>query len=128
MGFSIGSTVRFGWETFKKRPWLFVGATLLLFIASIMIKVLGRVIDGLSADLALGPLIAVALVNMAIYFALSTLYGMGTTAFGLAAHDNPDAVKLSALWHPNPFWKFSRPDDSLLAPYLGNRLTHRPSR
>jgi uncharacterized membrane protein len=31
---------------------------------------------------------------------------MGATAFYLAAHDNPDTVDLSALWHPRPFWKY----------------------
>jgi uncharacterized membrane protein len=31
---------------------------------------------------------------------------MGATAFYLAAHDNPETVDLSLLWHPRPFWKF----------------------
>lgn len=106
MGFSIKSTLRFAWETFKKRPWLFIGATLLLFVASFMIEALGRVIDGLSEDLDGIPLIAAVLANIASYLALNTLYGMGVTAFGLAAHDNPDTVEPSALWYPNPFWKF----------------------
>ena len=31
---------------------------------------------------------------------------MGATAFYLAAHDNPDTVDLSLLWHPRRFWKY----------------------
>ena len=41
-----------------------------------------------------------------INLVLGTLISMGATAFYLAAHDNPDSVELSALWHPHPFWKF----------------------
>jgi hypothetical protein len=38
--------------------------------------------------------------------ALGTLIGMGATAFYLAAHDNPDTVDLSALWHQQGFLKY----------------------
>ncbi len=31
---------------------------------------------------------------------------MGVTAFYLDAHDNPETVTLSSLWHPQPFWNF----------------------
>jgi len=41
-----------------------------------------------------------------INFVLSTFIGMGVTAFYLAAHDNPETVDLSTLWHPRPFWKY----------------------
>ena len=47
-----------------------------------------------------------SLIGGAVNFALSTFIGMGVVAFYLAAHDNPDSVELSALWHPQPFWKF----------------------
>jgi uncharacterized membrane protein len=30
MGFSVRSAIQFGWETFKKRPWFFIGATAIL--------------------------------------------------------------------------------------------------
>jgi len=106
MGFSIQSTLRFAWETFRKRPRLFIGATLLLFVANIVIEVIGRALDGLSANLDAAPLLAVAILSIAIYLAFATLWGMGVTAFGLAAHDNPHTAELSALWHPDPFWKF----------------------
>ena len=32
MGFTAGEAIRFGWETFKRRPWFFVGATLIVLV------------------------------------------------------------------------------------------------
>jgi hypothetical protein len=102
MEFSITSALRFGWETFKKRPWFFAGASLLVVLAEIVIEGISRAIDapfgGAESDQAfLGSLTSLA---------LSTLVSMGITAFGLAAHDHPETVELGALWHPHPFWKF----------------------
>jgi len=106
MGFSIQTTLSFAWETFKKRPWLFVGATLLLGIAQILVEGFGEAFKGLPENLDPVVLMAVGLIGSAIYFALSTLIAMGMTAFFLAGHDDPETVKLSALWHPRPFWKY----------------------
>jgi hypothetical protein len=102
MGFSATSALRFGWETFKKRPWLFIGAFVLVALAQVVVEGLSRAVDapfgGAEADHAfLGGLVSLA---------LNTLISMGVTAFGLAAHDNPETVELSALWHPRPFWKY----------------------
>jgi hypothetical protein len=102
MGFSPSSALRFGWETFKKRPWLFVGAFVLVAIAQSVTEGLSRAVDapfgGSESDYAfLGALLSLA---------LNTLISMGVTAFGLAAHDNPETVELSALWRPHPFWKY----------------------
>jgi hypothetical protein len=102
MGFSPSSAIRFGWETFKKRPWLFIGAFVLVAIAQVVTEGLSRAIDapfgGAESDYAfLGALVSLA---------LNTLISMGVTNFGLAAHDNPETVELSALWHPHPFWRY----------------------
>jgi hypothetical protein len=102
MGFSPSSALRFGWETFKKRPWLFIGAFVLIAIAQVVTEGLSRAIDapfgGAESDYAfLGALVSLA---------LNTLISMGVTNFGLAAHDNPETVELSALWRPHPFWKY----------------------
>jgi hypothetical protein len=37
MEFSIGSAIRFGWETFKKRPWFFVGASVVIALAYLVV-------------------------------------------------------------------------------------------
>ena len=42
MGFSPSSALRFGWETFKKRPWLFVGAFVLVALAQVVVEGLSR--------------------------------------------------------------------------------------
>jgi hypothetical protein len=102
MGFSPSSALRFGWETFKKRPWLFIGAFVLIAIAQVVTEGLSRAIDapfgGAESDYAfLGALVSLA---------LNTLISMGVTNFGLAAHDNSETVELSALWRPHPFWKY----------------------
>src|SRR5262245_59604823 len=88
MGFSPSSAVRFGWETFKKRPWFFAGAFVLILIAQSVVEGLSRLIyaplGGAEADHAL--------LGGIVSLALSTLFSMGVTALSLAAHDTPDTV------------------------------------
>jgi uncharacterized membrane protein len=43
-----------------------------------------------------------SIIGTVINLALGTLLSMGATAFYLAAHDNPDTVDFSSLWHPRP--------------------------
>src|SRR5680860_1395550 len=102
MQFSAGSAIRFGWETFKKRPWFFVGATVVILIAY---GVIGGATSGIDAAIGATPEDP-SLVGGLLNLVLSTFVGMGVTAFYLAAHDNPETVDLSALWHPRSFWKF----------------------
>jgi hypothetical protein len=102
MAFSITSALSFGWETFKKRPWFFVGAFALVVIAQAVVEGLSLAIDAPFG----GPEADHAFLGNLVSLALSTLISMGITAFGLAAHDNPETVELAALWHPHPFWKF----------------------
>ncbi|MBC8012921.1 MAG: hypothetical protein H7X74_02375 [Methyloceanibacter sp.] len=102
MEFSTGSALRFGWETFKKRPWFFVGSTFVILLASAFCEALTSGIDAVLTGSTEEP----SIIGTVINFALGTLISMGATAFYLAAHDNPDTVDLSALWHPRPFWKY----------------------
>ena len=102
MDFTVGSALSFGWETFKKRPWFFVGVSVVIFIAYMVV---GGVSSGIDAGLG-GSADEPTLTGAVVNFVLSTFIGMGVTAFYLAAHDDPETVQLSALWHPQPFWKF----------------------
>jgi uncharacterized membrane protein len=102
MEFSTGSALRFGWATFKKRPWFFVGSTVVILLASGLIDAFSSALHAAVGGSAEQPSIIGTVVNLG----LGTLLGMGATAFYLAAHDNPDTVDLSALWHPQPFWKY----------------------
>ena len=45
MEFSAGAAIRFGWETFKRRPWFFVGTTLLILLVSALSNGLTSGID-----------------------------------------------------------------------------------
>ena len=102
MEFSTGSAISFGWETFKRRPWFFVGSTFVILLASGLINGLTSGIDAALTGSAQEPSIIGTVINLA----LGTLLSMGATAFYLAAHDNPDTADLSLLWHPRPFWKY----------------------
>jgi len=95
--FSTGAALRFGWETFKKRSWFLVGATLL---ALVLMWVTGAVQDGHKGYDALGLLAFLASLG------LSTLVDMGLTSFTLRAHDDITKVSLHDLWHPRSFWSF----------------------
>jgi hypothetical protein len=72
MGFTAGEAIRFGWETFKRRPWFLVGATPVIMIVYGMIEAitlsLNAAVSG-SADQSslLGSLISLlagTLINM----------------------------------------------------------------
>jgi uncharacterized membrane protein len=102
MGFSAGAAIRYGWETFKQRPWLFVGSTIIILLASAVSEGISSAVDAAITGSVEEPSILGAVVNLA----LGTLISMGATAFYLVAHDNAEAADLSLLWHPQPFWKY----------------------
>jgi len=102
MPFSPGESIRFGWETFKRRPWFFVGATVVIAILYGIAGGLSSGVDAMFGGSAEEPTFAGSIVN----YVLGLLIGMGVTAFYLAAHDNPDGAQLGMLWHPQPFLKF----------------------
>ena len=106
MIFTVGSALRFGWETFKKRPWLFVAATVVMGLVELLLEFFSGAIAVLFANSDQ----ELAIAFLGTYFSLGAVFGtlaaMGWVALFLAAHDNPETVKLSALWHPRPFWKF----------------------
>jgi uncharacterized membrane protein len=102
MGFASAAAIRFGWETFKRRPWFFVGVTVVILLVSGLIEALTSGIDAVFTASTDQPSIAGLILNIA----LGALLSMGATAFYLVAHDNPEAADLSLLWHPQPFWKY----------------------
>ncbi|MGH9806506.1 MAG: hypothetical protein ACRD9W_04480 [Terriglobia bacterium] len=102
MELSTGSFISFGWETFKKRPWFFVGASVVVLIVYLVAGSFVEAIDRLLSGNPQDPSLVGSLLNLG----LSTLINMGVTAFYLNAHDNPETVTLSSLWHPQPFWNF----------------------
>lgn len=102
MEFSIGSSLRYGWEAFKSRPWIFVGTTVLLGILYVATETVASGLNALSSGNAENP----SLLGSVFSWLASTLISMGATAFYLTAHDNPQSAEVSQLWHPQPFWYF----------------------
>lgn len=92
--FSATGMIRWGWETFGKRPLVFVGFALVLGVVSWLIGA-----DAHPGD-PLPVLTAVAGLIVAIFL------DMGATAFMLKAHDALDTVTLADLWHPDDFWNY----------------------
>lgn len=95
--FSTGEAIRFGWRTFKSRPWLYIGASIVVALASW----LGGLIAGMFVAEGVGALLA-----FAINITVGMLIGMGEAAFFLKAHAEPAGVQIADLWHPRPFWKY----------------------
>lgn len=83
MEFSAEECIKFGWETFKKRPWFLVGVQILI-----------SAISFISTRIPIAGIIVSVFLNM------------GIIAFTLKAHDNIDTVKLRDLWAPNLFWEY----------------------
>lgn len=102
MEFSAGAAIRYGWETFKRRPWFFAGTALLIVVLSGLVDSLTGRVDSLVTGSPEHPSGLGLLLNLAF----GTLLSMGATAFYIAAHNNPDGAEISMLWHPRPFWKY----------------------
>lgn len=96
--FSIGSMFRFGWETFKQNPWMFLAILAIALIVSIasyyMVEALN---DGDSFTTA-----AVTVLDLIV----QAFIGLGLTAFALKAHDNIHDIHASDLWAPEHFWRY----------------------
>lgn len=94
---SVSEALRFGWETFKKRPGIliggFVGAMAVSGIASGILTPADEANPGL-----VGVLMIIASVIIGI------LIEIGMLTFAIRAHDSIDTVKLNDLWNPKPLW------------------------
>jgi uncharacterized membrane protein len=95
--FSTSMALRFGWETFKQRPWFLAGATLLGFVLTVATSAIDQ-----RSNTGIGLAVLLFFVSLG----LSTLIDMGITAFVLRAHDDVTHVSLMELWHPKPFWHY----------------------
>jgi uncharacterized membrane protein len=95
--FSAGDAMKYGWQSFKKRPWFFIGATAIVLVVSSIGSTISQNLQNQGIFALLGTLISVG---------ISTLIDMGFTNLTLRAHDSSEAAKLEDLWHSKPFWKF----------------------
>jgi uncharacterized membrane protein len=95
--FTAGAFIRFGWETFKKRPWFFVGVAFLFCLLTAVFSGISTSFGHQGVGQSVGSLINIV---------AGTFIGLGVTAFFLKAHDSPLTVTSSELWHPQTFWSF----------------------
>ena len=89
--FSAGTSLRAGWEVFKKRPWDFAGITLAALLASWLLGALISMIGGYSSFAVL------------VHLLLQTLISMGGIAIALKAYEDPMKVTIKDLWHPQSY-------------------------
>lgn len=86
---SVGECLKKGWETFKSRPWFFVGVTLIM--------VLVQVFGGWAQEAFRGP------IGFIISLIVSTLLYAGILNLFLIAHDDASKASYKDLWNPKPF-------------------------
>ncbi|KKW22803.1 MAG: hypothetical protein UY67_C0035G0008 [Candidatus Kaiserbacteria bacterium GW2011_GWA2_52_12] len=97
---SVGSFISFGWETFKKRPWFFIGATIIYSILAWCASFVSGFVGAFFGSGVAG------LVSFVASFSLNTLIGIGWLALFIKAHDDTAFAALSAFWHPQKFWSY----------------------
>ncbi|MFA7310165.1 MAG: hypothetical protein WC050_04655 [Candidatus Paceibacterota bacterium] len=100
--FSAGDMIRFGWETFKKRPWFFIMVQICITIIGVIASQMSGQVDKAGS----GPALVLALAGVFAGIVIQILLGMGTISFALKAHESTDAVRIEDLWAPGTFWKF----------------------
>jgi Protein of unknown function (DUF975) len=102
---SIGDCVGFGWETFKKRPGILIGALLLTIIVP---AIPGMVFPGPELVPGEPPPLPSAASSIAslIGVVLGILAHLGAITLALRAHDNVETVEIGDLWNPQAFWRF----------------------
>lgn len=92
---SASEAIRFGWETFKKRPWFFIGAIVIVFLISSILSAVGE--TG-AEEIGSGSIILI-LATLVINIFIE----MGLIAFALKAHDDVGGAAFANLWHPASF-------------------------
>ncbi len=101
----IGDCIKFGWETFKRRPWILIGAFALVILVSAIPSILTphpEVVQGQPPP----PPSPFAIVMGLIGIVVNILVGLGLTTFFLRAHDRISGVTIGDLWNPEPVWRF----------------------
>jgi uncharacterized membrane protein len=102
---SIGDCIRFGWETFKQRPGILIGAFALVMLIPAIPHILVPGPEAVPGQPLPTPTLAQSLATI-VSAVLGVFATIGATTFSLRAHDNIAAVEIGDLWNPQPFWRF----------------------
>jgi len=104
---SVGDCISYGWETFKKRPWLLIGALLLSLIIAGIPGMFGPKPEiGPDGKLIPPPVTASYVIASLASIVVSIFVAIGLITFALRAHDNIAGAQIADLWNPGPFWRF----------------------
>lgn len=106
---SVKSCLAYGWKTFSSAPLIFLGVSLLVLAANILvsgiqfgIEFLGGQVAGDGGLAATTTMLVSTIVGMGISFAIS----LWQTVFYLRAHETTENIDLRSLWRPEAYWKF----------------------
>ncbi len=103
--FTVGEAIRFGWETFKKRPWFFVGIYAFIGVVTSGFQMSFGADENTQLTIT-GTFILTAIVLGVIAAVIQTLVKMGETNILLRAHDDVAVVSWRDMWMPEPFWTY----------------------
>lgn len=96
---SVSECVRFGWDTFKKSPWLFVGALAILLAISFASSFISGAVNASHNGL-------VGFAMFLISIALGTYIEMAMISFLLKAHESTEGITFKSVLTSLPFWKY----------------------
>jgi uncharacterized membrane protein len=103
MTISVSESLRFGWETFKKNPWMLVGGFVLVFLVS---GISNGILAGLFPVEAPDATYMSSSMNFLLSFAVGIIVEMGLLTFVLRAHDSIESLSFSDLWNPQSFLSY----------------------
>lgn len=102
--FSASECISFGWETFKKRAWFFIGVTVLYVIASFVLNFVGGFISGFL--LALFGSIVSHIAGFCVSVLLNSVLSVVLISFLLKAHEDAEHVSIDDAMRLPHYWNF----------------------
>ncbi len=89
---SVRECLSFGWNTFKVRPWFFIGVVLIVGIIQLVLGSLQNETMGV--------------LGFVLSFVISTFVYCGILKLFLTAHDDVHKASFNDLWNPVPFLRY----------------------
>ncbi len=93
---AVGECIRFGWNTFKKRPFMIIG-----------VFVIAMIVSGVSSSLLDpgegAPITATTILMGLASLGVGLLVEIGLVTFSIRTHDSVETVRVQDLWNPKPF-------------------------